>query len=230
MKNVCLCLLLFTFLACRSQSVPKNSLDPDEFEKEINTPGIQLLDVRTSAEFSKGYIANAMQADWTNSDQFFERVKYIDKDKPVYIYCLVGGRSAAAADWMRKNGYKKVIELTGGINAWKKAAKELTNASYETQMTMAEYKASIPNDRIVLVDFGADWCPPCVKMKPVIEELKEEQPGKFIVINIDAGIHTNVLATMHIKNIPGFIIYKNGKQVWRREGVVSKDDFLKQIQ
>lgn len=79
----------------------------------------------------------------------------MDKDKPVYIYCLAGSRSAAAADWMRKNGFKNVVKLTGGMNAWKKAGKPVVGASTEKQMTIEQYWSKIPGNKTVLVDFGA---------------------------------------------------------------------------
>jgi rhodanese-related sulfurtransferase len=94
-----------------------------------------VLDVRKATEFKNGHLKNALQADWTNKQQFFERIKYVDKDRPVYIYCLAGGRSAAAAAWMRENGFTKVVELSGGINAWKNAGKPVEGNTNVKQMT-----------------------------------------------------------------------------------------------
>lgn len=234
MKNVYFLFLFFSFISCKGQdgqSTKSESyrIGPEDFEKAISASNIQILDVRTSNEYNSGHIKNALQADWTNSTQFTDRIQYVEKDKPVYIYCLVGGRSASAADWMRKNGFKNVIELQGGINAWKKAEKPLEGSSNETQMTMEQYLAAIPANKTTLVDFGASWCPPCVKMAPVIEELQKTKGLNFQFIKIDAGIHTNLMKAMNIEPIPLFIIYKNGKEVWRKEGVVSREEFLAQL-
>lgn len=229
MKNVCLLLLLFMAVSCRSQQDSARKLDPVAFEKGIGNTGIQVLDVRTSAEYQTGHIKNAMLADWNNKEQFNDRIQYVDKNKPVYVYCLVGARSAAAAEWMRQNGFKNVYELTGGINAWKRANKPLEGQKDEPQMTVEEYWAKIPNDKTVLVDVGAEWCPPCIKMKPVIEEVQKSKDLDFILVTIDAGIHTNLMKALNIEPIPVFIVYKNGKETWRHQGIVKKEDLKKQL-
>lgn len=230
MKNVLFVLLLFTAVSCQSQSGSadtKNS--PDQFEQGIQSGNIQVLDVRKATEFKTGHIKNALQADWTNKDQFFDRIQYVDKDRPVYIYCIAGGRSAAAAEWMRSNGYKSVIELSGGLLAWKNAGKPVEGSSNEKQMTLEEYQASIPAGNTVLVDFGAEWCPPCVKMEPVLAAIKKDASLKFDFIKIDAGIHSELMKSMNIESIPVFIVYKNGKETWRKQGLVSQEELSAQL-
>ncbi|MEP6700971.1 MAG: rhodanese-like domain-containing protein [Bacteroidota bacterium] len=234
MKNVFFLFLFFSFISCKGQTDASTKSDsyqigPEAFEKAISSGNVQILDVRTSNEYNSGHIKNALQADWTNSIQFTDRIQYVEKDKPVYIYCLVGGRSASAADWMRKNGFKNVVELQGGINAWKKAERPLEGSSNETQMTMEEYLAAISPNKITLVDFGATWCPPCVKMAPIINELQNNKSLGFLLVKIDAGIHTNLMKALNIEPIPLFIIYKNGKEVWRKDGIVSLEEFLAQL-
>lgn len=229
MKNVYFLFLFSSFLSCKGQTGQLTKTGPEDFEKGIAGTNVQVLDVRTFKEYNTGHIKNALQADWTNSSQFSDRIQYLDKNKPVYIYCLVGGRSTAAADWMRKSGFKNVVELIGGINAWKQAEKPLEGSTNEPQMTMEQYVAAISADKMVLVDFGAAWCPPCVKMAPVIDELQNNKDLKFRLIKVDAGIHTNLMKEMNIEPIPLFIIYKKGKEVWRKEGIVSREEFLEQL-
>lgn len=230
MKNVCFGFLLFVSFSCHSQQDSSRTLKTDKFEKAISKTGIQLLDVRTPGEFRSGHIKNSLQADWNNKAEFNDRIQYVDKNKPVYVYCLVGARSAAAADWMRQNGFTNVYELQGGLNAWKKDGKKLEGASNETQMTIEQYWAKIPADKTVLVDFGANWCPPCVKMAPVIDELESNKNLNFLLLKVDAGIHTDVMKELNIEPIPVFIVYKNGKEVWRKQGIVSKEELLAQLQ
>jgi rhodanese-related sulfurtransferase len=226
MRNVFFLLLFSGFISCNGQADSPMKVNADDFSKGINGKNVQVLDVRTAGEFKTGHIKNALQADWNNKDQFNERIKFVDKDKPVYIYCLAGGRSAAAADWMRKNGYNNVVELTGGINAWKKADKPLEGIVEEKQMTMEEYWAKIATDKTTLVDFGAKWCPPCVKMEPILDELQQTKDLNFQLVKIDGGVHTDVMNALNIEPIPFFIIYKNGKEVWRKQGMVAKEELL----
>lgn len=230
MKNVCFGLLLFFTLSCHSQQDSSRTLKTDKFEKAISKPGIQLLDVRTPGEFRSGHIKNSLQADWNNKAEFNDRIQYVDKNKPVYVYCLAGGRSAAAANWMRENGFTAVYELQGGVNAWKKDGKKLEDASDEPQMTIEQYQAKIPTDKTTLVDFGATWCPPCVKMAPIIDELQSAKELNFLLIKVDAGVHTDVMKALNIEPIPVFIVYKNGKETWRKQGIVSKDELVAQLQ
>ncbi len=229
MKNVYFLLLFSAFFSCKAQQGTSNQVGPDEFEKAITSGNVQLLDVRTAGEFQSGHIKNALQADWTQSKQFVDRIQYVDKDKPVYVYCLAGGRSASAAEWMRNNGFKNVVNLTGGINAWKNAGKPVEGSSSEPQLTIEQYWASIPKDKTTLVDFGATWCPPCVKMNPVLDELESNKDLSFMMLKVDAGIHTDVMNVLNVGPIPVFIIYKNGKEVWRKQGVVSKEELLAQL-
>lgn len=230
MKNVFLLFLFFGFGSCGVRSQGSAQMDPSAFEKGMTAPDVQILDVRTAAEFKTGHIKNALQADWTQQQQFLDRIQYVDKDKPVFIYCLAGGRSAAAADWMRKNGYKQVVELTGGINHWKRDGKPVEGASTEPQLSLEQYMASIPKDKITLVDVGATWCPPCIKMQPVVEEVEKKMGKNKVLLKIDAGIHTELLKALNIDPIPVFIVYKAGKEVWRKQGIVSKEELLSHLQ
>ena len=229
MKNVFFLFLFSGYLFCKAQADSAHKINPDAFNTAIAWDKVQVLDVRTSGEYKSGHIKNALQIDWNNKDEFNERIQYVDKDRPVYIYCLAGGRSTAAAVWMRKNGYGNVVELEGGINAWKKAEKPLEGTVSEKQMTIEEYWANIPKDKTILVDFGAKWCPPCVKMEPILNELQSAKGLNFLLVKIDGGIQTAIMNTLNIEPIPFFIVYKKGKEVWRKQGMVSKEELLKQI-
>jgi rhodanese-related sulfurtransferase len=229
MRNVFSLILFLSLIACKGQNPSPAKVGTADFEKGLSGSDVQVLDVRTAGEFKTGHIKNALQADWNNQQQFTDRVQYVDKDKPVYIYCLAGGRSAAAATWMRNNGYKNVVELDGGINAWKRDNKPLEGAADIKQMTQEEYLSSIPKDKTVLVDFGATWCPPCVKMAPVLDELEKNKTLHFTLFKVDAGIHTDVMKANNVEGIPVFIVYKNGVETWRKQGIVPKEELEAQL-
>ena len=216
-------IIIFTISNSHAQEVKQ--LTADEFEKGILAENIQVLDVRTTAEYQGGHLKHALLADWNNAEQFKDRAQHLDKTKTLYVYCLSGGRSAAAAKWLQQQGYNNVYALKGGINAWKQGNKEVEGMPGIKQMTVEEYKALIKGEETYLVDFGAEWCPPCKKMEPVLETLKAATGSGFKLVKVDGGIHTNVMKELNVEALPVFIIYKKGKEVWRKQGITTVEEF-----
>jgi rhodanese-related sulfurtransferase len=162
MKNRFFCTLtaaLF-FLACNSNA---QNVDANAFEQKINAGGVQVLDVRTAGEYNGGHLKNVLQADWTDKAQFAERTKYLDKNKTLLVYCAGGGRSAQAAVWLQEQGFKEVVNLQGGITAWNAASKPVVRQEGVVALSSKAFNATISTNNIVLVDVGAEWCPPCKK-------------------------------------------------------------------
>jgi thioredoxin len=220
-----LCLFLFS---CTAQN--KTSLSADEFEKAITKDSIQILDVRTPAEYASGHIKNTLLANWSDKKEFERRINFVDKNKPVYVYCLAGGRSAAAAAKMRDMGFTNVYELKGGINAWKAGNKNVEGvASTAKQMTIEEFNAAIISSKTVLVDFGAEWCPPCKTMEPVLQSLQKNNADKFLLFKVDGGNDEAILREYKVTALPVFIIFKDGKQVWRKDGVADEKEIAAQL-
>ena len=222
--------LLFSAIIISCTAQTKTNLTADEFEKEITTKeNIQILDVRTPDEFFSGHIKNALQADWNDKKEFERRIAFVDKAKPVYVYCLAGGRSAAAAEKLRKMGYSNVYELAGGTNAWRAADKPLEGNSNEKQMSLEEFNATIAGSKTVLVDFGASWCPPCKMMEPVLKSLTDNNKGKFTLVKVDGGRDQDILKQYKVTALPVFIVFKDGKQVWRKDGIATEKEIAEQF-
>ncbi|OZU89988.1 rhodanese-like domain-containing protein [Virgibacillus indicus] len=75
----------------------------------------QLIDVREPQEFDKGHILGARNIPVT---QMKQRLIEMRKDKPVYLYCQSGSRSARAAQLLHKKGYEDINQLKGGFKKW----------------------------------------------------------------------------------------------------------------
>jgi len=222
-RSIAVAQLSCVLFSCTAQV--KNNLKADEFEKGIsNKDSVQILDVRTPGEYAGGHIKSSLLADWNNKKEFDRRIAFIDKNKPVYIYCLAGGRSAAAAEKLRSAGYQQVFELDGGINSWKAAGKPIEGQTAAKQMTMEEFNGTIQSAGTVLVDFGAEWCPPCRKMEPVLKNLEASHAGKFLLLKVDGGKDEAVMKAYNVTALPVFIIFKDGKQVWRKDGVAEEQE------
>lgn len=106
----------WAFNASRKQNF--KSVSVAEFAEIIkDTANVQLLDVRTSSEYTEGHIAGALQFDFYSALFMELATGKLSKEKPVAIYCRSGRRSALAAEKLTKEGYT-LINLDGGILAW----------------------------------------------------------------------------------------------------------------
>jgi rhodanese-related sulfurtransferase len=223
MKNRFFCTLtaaLF-FLACNSNA---QNVDANAFEQKINAGGVQVLDVRTAGEYSGSHLKNVMLADWTNKAQFEERVKYLDKNKTLLVYCAAGGRSGQAAVWLKEQGFKEVVNLQGGITAWNAAGKPVVREGGAVELSTAAFNATIASSGIVLVDIGATWCPPCKKMEPILDELSKTLQGKYTLLKVDGGNDVTVMKELGAAVLPTFMVYKNGKLSWKKEGIATLEE------
>jgi len=236
LSSVLLLLLAILVNSCtigQSQSSGTN-LSAKDFEAKIKElPQASILDVRTPEEFAKGHLANALNYDW-NGDDFDKQIAGLDKSKPVLVYCLSGGRSASAADQMRQEGFKEVYEMKGGILKWKAAQLPLTTdnqvASKSAGLTRAQFDALVTSDKLVLVDFYAEWCQPCKKMKPYLDEIARDMADKVIVQRINIDENDALSRELKIESIPVLQVYKQGKLVWNNSGFIEKTGVLPHLQ
>jgi predicted bacteriocin transport accessory protein len=123
-------------------------------------------------------------------------------------------------------GYQ-VVNLEGGMSNWKMQQMPVEGASNIVQMRVTDYEKIIQTNQYVLVDVGATWCPPCRKMQPVMDALKQNQPKPFYFLAVDGGQDMDVMKSIKADDLPTFILYKNGKEVWRKVGVTPQVDFEK---
>ena len=114
-----------TLSACGSEASSVTNLSVTQFAEEIKQPSIQILDVRTPAEFAEGHLANSLNIDF-ESGNFAEEIKKLDKSKSYAVYCRSGRRSAMAAEEMSHLGFKFVSNMVGGILEWSAAGLPIT--------------------------------------------------------------------------------------------------------
>lgn len=94
-------------------------LPPKDFKQSMDeAEDAVIVDVRTKKEMKEGHIKGALPAD-VNKPDFDTIIAQWDKSKTYYIYCRAGGRSQTAYKKMRQAGFRHIIELKGGFNAWK---------------------------------------------------------------------------------------------------------------
>ena len=197
--------------------------------KELNQAPI--IDVRTPEEFANGHISNAQNIDW-HGDNFESEVSKLDKTKPVFVYCLSGGRSSSAASQMRAGGFSQVYELDGGIMKWRAANLPETsdNTVASPGMSRADFDELLNTEKIVLVDVYAEWCAPCKKMKPYLDEISSELNDKVIVVRIDAEKNKGLMKELKIDELPVLQVYKNRVLTWTNTGYIDKEGVISHLQ
>jgi thioredoxin 1 len=207
-------------------SAQSQKLSVVDFDKKLSQEqDYQLVDVRTKEEYSEGYIKDALNIDY-NSEDFDKLAEELDKSKPVYVYCLAGGRSAAAAKELEAKGFKEIYDLEGGIRKWKQAKKPLEVASkkHSPSVSKKDFDKIITEEKFVLVDFGAKWCGPCRKMEPSIDKISNDKALKLRVLKVDVDASEELSQVLNIEVLPTLHIYKNKKLVWQGEGYLSEEE------
>ncbi len=228
-----LAFLPFVQQSCSNRCQPEGTILPAAAfsEKMKACPDGVLLDVRTPEEFAKGHLPNALNINWTSAD-FAKDITTLDKSKPVFIYCLSGARSADAAEKMRADGFQTVVELQGGIMKWRTAALPETkdDPNRTAGMSQAAFDNLVKTDKLVLIDFYADWCAPCKKMAPYLEEIKNEMADQVNVVRINADDNQFIVQQLRLDALPVLLIYKNGVPVWKNVGFIEKSAVVAQLE
>ncbi len=120
MKSLFAPLFIFAALLASSLSADVQQASPQQFAALIGTEDTLLIDVRTPAETKEAKLENAQELDY-NAKGFAEKLLELPQDKTLLIYCRSGNRSGQAAAFLESKGYTKIVNLAGGINAWKAA-------------------------------------------------------------------------------------------------------------
>ncbi|MBP5194112.1 MAG: thioredoxin [Clostridia bacterium] len=91
---------------------------------------------------------------------------------------------------------------------------EVTKKNFEEEVL----KSEVP----VIADFNAGWCGPCRAMKPLLEELSENDE-KYKIVSIDIDDEDELAEEYDINSIPCLVVFKEGKEVNRNVGLIPKD-------
>ncbi len=82
---------------------------------------------------------------------------------------------------------------------------------------------------VVLVDFWAPWCQPCLDQNPILDEIAVELKSKVKVFKVDVNDNRVVSNKEGVQNIPLLILYQNSKAIARFQGIQSKESIMRSI-
>lgn len=89
-------------------------------------------------------------------------------------------------------------------------------------MAKSSFEKLITSETPILIDFYADWCGPCKMVTPILKELKEEMGDSIRIIKIDVDKNQEIATKLQVRSIPTLMVYQNGEQKWRTQGVQTK--------
>ena len=83
----------------------------------------------------------------------------------------------------------------------------------------------LQSEKPVLVDFWAEWCPPCKRISPILDEIAREQ-SDVIICKIDIVANPKTMEEYDVKGLPSLLLFNNGNVIGRKVGALSKAQIL----
>mgnify|MGYP001187212277 FL=1 len=94
-------------------------------------------------------------------------------------------------------------------------------------LTTQNFDQTLEKNKVMMVDFWAEWCSPCRMLTPIVEEVENLMPNNVAKVNIEQ--ERDLAVRFGIRSIPTVIIFKNGEIMERIPGISSKDTYLDKL-
>jgi thioredoxin 1 len=97
------------------------------------------------------------------------------------------------------------------------------------QVTDSSFEQLVKSPTPVLIDFWAEWCMPCKRIAPTVEQLATDYAGKLTVAKMNVDENPDVPTRLGIRGIPTLMLFKGGEMVDTVVGAVDKDTLKKMV-
>ena len=94
---------------------------------------------------------------------------------------------------------------------------------------MSDFNEIINSEKPTLVDFFATWCGPCQMLSPILESVSTEVGDTAKVLKVDIEKNMDFAIQYNVRSVPTLIIFKEGKEVWRKSGLTEKNVLVESI-
>ena len=89
-----------------------------------------------------------------------------------------------------------------------------------------KFDTLIASEIPVLVDFFAEWCGPCKTLAPILKSVKDDLGDAVKIVKIDVDKNQPLAGKYQVRGVPTMILFKNGKQLWRKSGALPKHEIV----
>ncbi|MCD6566720.1 MAG: thioredoxin [Bacteroidales bacterium] len=88
----------------------------------------------------------------------------------------------------------------------------------------------LKSEKLVIIDFWAEWCGPCRMVDPIIKEISEEYAGRVLAAKVDVDSNPGISSKLGIRNIPTVMFFMDGEMVDKQVGAVPKSYFVSKLE
>jgi rhodanese-related sulfurtransferase len=232
---------IFAFLSiilvsCLGNSNEKiQSINVDDLEQAMRPyANLQVIDLRSPEAYLEAHLPGAVNID-QNSPTFEKELAGLNPELPVYFYCANGLNSAQVIKKLSKKPYPKIYDITGGYAAWSGAGKKVLQVDRVARpeaVTRMEYDAMIKKTELMLLQFSPSSVDPSVlkRMESMVFGIVKRNEGELKFKKYNYRDQVSLARDLKVNNLPTLILYRQGEEVWRFEGMPEKSEIEEAIQ
>lgn len=231
-----LILLAFVLAGCLGNSSDKvQSVAVDDLEMAMRPyANLQIVDLRSPEAYLEAHLPGAVNID-KDSPTFEKELAGLNPQKPVYFYCANGLSSAEVVKNLSKKSYVKIYDVTGGFAAWAGAGKKLSRVdrvSRPEPVTRAEYDAFVKKADFILLQFSPSSVDPAIlkKLDAMVDGIVKRKTGEMLFRKYNYRDQVSLARDLKVNNLPTLILYRQGTEVWRYEGMPEKSEIESAIE